>query len=105
MCVRGDNRLLNVVIRTPQPLVTGVNSMELTVTDNHGNPVDGLTVNVVPWMSTMNHGSTSNPVVSPQGNGTYSVTNVVFIMPGPWDLQTTFTGPVSDYVAPTVQIP
>ncbi|MCL2779636.1 MAG: FixH family protein [Polyangiaceae bacterium] len=107
MCAWGDNRLLNVVIRTtPQPPVQGQNSMELTVTDNDGNPVDGLTIKINPNMPSMGHGSPlTTPTFDAQGNGKYLDTNVVFQMGGQWQLDITLTGSVSDHVASMVQVP
>ena len=107
MTVLGDNGLLNVAIRTdPQPLTRLQNSMELTVTDNAGNPVDGLTISINPNMPSMGHGSPkTTPLFDAQGNGKYLNTNVYFQMMGPWQLDITFTGTVADHVAPMVDIP
>lgn len=61
-------------------------AMTLTFTDLEGrvtNPVK--TPFVLLWMSSMGHGS--KPVtISQVDNGVYSVTNVRFIMAGPWDI-------------------
>jgi len=86
-------------------------SMELTVTNmEDGSPVDGLTVEVVPWMNMGNgveHGSieTPSPPVAQKGNGKYLIETVVFSMPGTWEVRMTFSGPVSDDAAPTFDIP
>jgi hypothetical protein len=98
---------LNVEVRTsPQPPERGTNAIELTVTDaSDGKPHDGLTVAVKPWMPAMNHGSSAIPVVTAAGNGKYVVTEVYLFMPGHWELQTSFTGAVTDYVVPAVDIP
>jgi hypothetical protein len=45
------------------------------------------------------------PSVAECRSGIYVATNVVFAMPGAWQLQTTISGPVSDNATPTFQIP
>lgn len=98
---------LRVDVRTSpdQPPSRGTSSVELTLTDVRGAPVDGLTLTVVPWMPAMGHGTAVPPVVTPAGNGRYVLTNVNMFMPGEWDLRTTFEGSVSDHAAPALQIP
>ncbi len=88
---------------TTQPVV-GTNAIDLTVTDATGGaPVDGLAVSVVPWMPAMDHG-TSSPSVIALGSGKYRITSLYFFMPGTWELQTSFSGPVTDHATPTLQI-
>lgn len=90
---------------SPQPVVRGTNDAELTVTDARtGAPQEGLTITVAPWMPSMNHGS-SNATVTALGGGKYHLADVYLYMPGLWELETTFTGPVSDHAQPTVQVP
>jgi hypothetical protein len=89
----------------PQPPAMGTNALELTVTDAaDGTPRDDLVVAVSPWMPAMNHGSSSIPTVTPQGHGKYLVTEVYLFMPGLWQLRTSFSGGVTDHVAPAVEI-
>jgi hypothetical protein len=90
---------------TPQPPAQGTNTVKYTVTDDSGVAQDDLDVAVVPWMPSMGHGSEPNVTqVTPQGNGVYLVTNVVFFMPGYWELRTTFGNKVNDSAAPAFQI-
>lgn len=93
--VQSDSTRLWIEVRTApeQPPVHGSNTVELTITDASGTPVDGLTVVVVPWMPSMGHGSTTTPAVSPQGQGKYLVTNVTLQMAGTWELRLTITLP------------
>jgi hypothetical protein len=100
-----DQGALVVAVRTsPQPPSPGTNAVELTVTSAAtGAPVDGLTLDVEPWMPAMGHGS-STPTVTPQGSGVYLVTEVYFYMPGVWLLRTTFSGAVSDHVEPQLTV-
>jgi hypothetical protein len=97
---------LAVAVRTsPQPPSRGTNSVELTITRvSDGAPVDGLTLDVVPWMPAMGHG-TSTPTVTAQGGGVYLATEVYLYMPGIWALQTAISGTVNDHAAPQVAVP
>jgi hypothetical protein len=99
-----DSGSLAIEVRTcPQPPSRGTNSVELFVSAA-GKPVDGLTVDVTPFMPAMGHG-TSTPTITPEGDGKYLVTEVYLYMPGVWQLKTTFSGPVSDHAAPSVSVP
>jgi hypothetical protein len=75
----------------------GVNAVELAITDPSGAPVDGLTLDVVPWMSAMGHGASVKPTATARGQGRYVLSNVDFFMPGRWELRTAITGPVEDH--------
>jgi hypothetical protein len=102
----GDLGALVVAVRTsPQPPSRGTNDVELTVTSAaSGAPVDGLTVDVEPWMPAMGHG-TATPTVTANGSGVYLVSEVYLYMPGTWLLRTTFSGEVSDHVEPQLTVP
>jgi hypothetical protein len=101
-----DSGALGVEVRTsPQPPSRGTNSVELTVTrGSDGSPVPGLSLGVRTWMPAMNHGS-SEPTVTEEGEGKYLVTEVYLYMPGTWELQTTFSGPVSDHATASLPVP
>jgi hypothetical protein len=97
-----------VEVRTAptQPPTRGVATVDLVVRDRATNaPVDGLDVEVIPWMVAHAHGASVVPSVTPQGDGHYLVSNVGFFMPGAWQLRTTLNGSVSDHVAPSIDIP
>jgi hypothetical protein len=96
---------LTIEVRTsPQPPERGTNAIELTITAD-GQPRDDLTIAVKPWMPAMNHGASAIPTVTPAGHGVYVVTEVYLPMPGHWEMQTSFSGAVTDYVAPAFDIP
>jgi hypothetical protein len=96
---------LQIVVRTsPQPLARGVNSAQYVVTDSSEKPVTGLEIAVVPWMPDMGHGASVQPSVAEQGDGIYDISCVDIIMPGTWQLRTTFSGPVADNATPTFQV-
>jgi len=79
---------------------------ELTITETSGStPVDGLTLQVVPWMPQMRHGTSVTPTVMAEGGGKYLVGNLYLFMPGIWELQTAVSGTKTDTADPqfTVQ--
>src|SRR5260221_9122655 len=83
----------------------GTNTAELTVTNvADGMARDDLTVAVVPFMPSMNHGS-SAPTVAPEGHGKYQITQLYLYMAGYWELRTSFSGPMNDHATLAVQIP
>ncbi len=90
----------------PEPPARGSNALELTITrTSDGAPVDGLSLEVEPWMPAMNHGTSAKPVVVSEGGGRYLVSELYLYMPGRWELRTTMTGPMTDEVTPALQIP
>jgi hypothetical protein len=104
---KGDAGVLEVQVRaSPDPPWQGTIAVELTVmAAADGIPQDGLSIAMVPWMPAHGHGTSLTPVVTPEGNGKYLVTQVDLFMAGYWELQTTLSGPLSDYVAPGYNIP
>src|SRR5215467_10646134 len=72
--VTGDSGRLRIALWTEpsQPPQRGTNSVKLTVTDaTTGAAIDGLALDVVPWMPAMAHGTSLTPSVAAQGAGTY----------------------------------
>jgi hypothetical protein len=126
MTLSSMNHQLSVSVRTsPQPPTRGDQSVEYTIADpTTGKPLTGLTLDVVPWMPIMNHGTSIVPSVTETVPGTYVLSNVDLFMAGEWALRTTISGTradspdgsdsaasvgdagiVSDYVSPTFEIP
>ena len=68
-------------------LITGINELDFIVHDIEHRDVEGATVTVTPWMPGMGHGAFSATEVAEKGGGLYSVSNVVLIMGGHWELQ------------------
>jgi plastocyanin len=68
-------------------LITGINELDFIVHDIEHRDVEGATVTVTPWMPEMGHGAFSATEVAEKGGGLYSVSNVVLIMGGHWELQ------------------
>lgn len=101
----GSGKLMLEMTTNPDPPQVGVNQVELTFHDAESHaPVNGLSFTVVPWMPHHNHGSSSEPVVTPEGDGKYLVENVVFTMPGDWELRIHVTSPFHDELTKTLTI-
>jgi hypothetical protein len=97
---------LTVDVRwSPQVPVEGIDAAELTFRDSAGNPVDGLTVSVVPWMPAHGHGTSVNPETMSTGPGTQVATPVYLFMSGEWQLRMTISGTTDDSAVATVEIP
>ncbi len=105
--VTTDSGAYRIAVRTApsQPPPRGIDTVQYVITNAAGAPQDGLSVQVVPWMTAMNHGTSLTPTVAPCGNGAYGIGDVAFSMPGDWELQTTISGTVTDHANPTFQIP
>jgi hypothetical protein len=84
----------------------GNNSLRLVVTRvADGSPATGLTLDVVPWMPAMGHGSSVKPTVEAGSEpGAYIVSNVNLFMPGLWEIRTTIGGETSEHVAPQFEV-
>jgi hypothetical protein len=97
---------LRVEVRTsPQPPTQGGIDAEYIITDAaSGEPRDGLTLQIRPWMPAFGHGAIL-ATVTPEGGGKYLLTEINLFMAGLWELKTTISGPVSDYVAPQFEVP
>lgn len=82
-----------------QPPIRGVIVVKLLATNAaSGEPVDGLTLDIVPEMPVMGHGSSVIPQVSSRGGGSYIATDVNLFMPGRWNLDTSISGNLTDNV-------
>jgi hypothetical protein len=88
--IKSNSGSLTLSVRSAptSPPQRGCGALQYAITDSNGNPVDGLTLDVVPWMVDMGHGSSITPIVTAQGQGEYLVTYVDLYMPGKWQLQT-----------------
>lgn len=72
---------------TPSAPVVGTNSLEAMLTDAESAPLLGATLAVVPWMPAHGHGSSVTPTVTEKGQGEYSISEIVYGMPGDWELR------------------
>lgn len=69
---------------TPAPPAQGLNSWSIKVTDGSGNPLPNLSLQLVPYMPDHHHGPSVTPEITSNGDGTYSITNIDYFMPGVW---------------------
>jgi hypothetical protein len=93
------------VFTNPQPPTNGNVAVRYVITEVASmEPVDGLSLAIVPWMPAMGHGSTVVPSVSAAGSGVYNLNNVYLFMSGQWQLRTTITGGASDSAAPDLSV-
>lgn len=97
---------LQVAVRlSQQPPAAGNLEAQLTITSMSDNvPIDGLTLQMVPYMPQMHHGTSVTPEVMAQGGGKYLVTNLYLFMPGLWQLKTTVSGAKTDSVDPQFEV-
>jgi hypothetical protein len=70
-----------------QHLKTGVNALDLIIHDKNDRDVVGADITVTPWMPDMGHGVFDNTVITEKGGGLYTVSNVILIMSGNWELR------------------
>lgn len=74
---------------SPDPFVSGDNSLDLELSDSGGAMVSGGHVAIEPWMPAMGHGVSVVPDVTELGAGAYHAEHVTFSMPGQWELRFT----------------
>ena len=97
---------LHIELRSaPEPLVRGQNVGQIRVTDGSGQPVDGLTLALLPWMPSHGHGTSVQPAISPAGAGVFIANPLYLFMAGQWELRMTFEGGVHDTATAIVDIP
>jgi hypothetical protein len=75
---------VSLVDAMPGPPAENENVWTIKVTDANGDPVDGATISMKPWMPDMGHGSSVTPVIAAMSGGMYQVTVIDLIMPGIW---------------------
>lgn len=103
-----DSGKYKVEIRTSpaQPPSPGTLSVDLAVFDATTNaPVEGLGLDVVPWMPAMGHGTSVTPNVTEKGGGHYVADNVSLFMQGDWQLRLTLTKTADDHATISVDVP
>jgi hypothetical protein len=90
---------------SPQPPERGLDEAKLRLTGADGQPLDGLTLTVTPWMPEHGHGTSVSPTVTPIGDGTWTVSNLYLAMPGQWQLRVDVSGAVNDELVASFDIP
>ncbi len=85
MVTSEDDHFSGHFLPDPDPPITGDNVVTIHLTDD-GEPVTGADIDVEPWMPGHGHGSPEHPEVI-EDNGEYVVSNIVYSMPGHWELR------------------
>lgn len=84
---------------------TGDAELHFDLFDAGGEVVADAAISVEPWMPAHGHGSPETPSVMEMSAGNYHVTNIVYSMPGTWDLRIDVdTGEVSDRFVVTYEV-
>ena len=89
---------------SPQPPAKGLAAFQFAFTDGAGAPVDGLTVDVLPWMPAHGHGGSTHPTATATAPGIFLVQPVSFFMSGAWELRTMIGGQRDDAVTVDVDV-
>jgi len=89
----------------PAMTVKGTNSWTVQIADMTGAPVDGLAMNIVPFMPDHQHGTSIAPVATGQGGGVYSITPLYLYMEGYWTVTITLQPMSGSGTTDTVIIP
>lgn len=81
----GEHGLIVEPTFEPDPPQSGEVELTLKLTVD-GEALEGAEVDLEPWMTSHGHGSNTEPVVVEEGEGIYRVEDLVFSMPGLWDI-------------------
>jgi hypothetical protein len=100
-----DGGLTVAVWSSPQPPSVGLAVFRFRFTDAAGTPVDGLSIDVLPWMPAHGHGGSTHPTAMATGPGEFLVQPVSFFMSGGWQLRTAVGGALSDEVTVGIDVP
>jgi hypothetical protein len=73
----------------PAPPIKGDNTWTVRILDANQMPVDGLSITPSANMPDHNHPPSAKPVVTPLGNGSYSMTPLYLFMAGFWEVTLT----------------
>jgi hypothetical protein len=77
--------------------VLGDNALDAYLTDGADQPVPGASLHVELWMPAHGHGSSSTPhATEAEEPGHYRISDVVFEMPGRWEVLIDVTAPEAD---------
>lgn len=71
----------------------GHNELRVQLTNADGSALEGALVASDVWCPEHGHGSGDTPMCSEHGHGSYLVNNVVFTMPGTWDVHLYVSSP------------
>lgn len=104
MVASASDRLQLAVTWSPETPVKGQNAVRLQFLDDQ-RPVNGLTVDVVPWMPAHGHGTAIRPTVASSAPGEFVARPIYLYMSGAWQLRIAIAGAIADSAIATAQIP
>jgi len=86
--VNTENGLYQIDIEMEEQIHVGHNSMKMRIEKQMDKqPIDqDAMIEIVTWMSVHEHGTKVSPVITPLGDGNYTVEMLNFTMPGPWEI-------------------
>lgn len=84
----GKSGIFQLVLASsdPAPPARGSDTWSVKVQDATGNAVSGVTLDVLPFMPKHGHGTSVKATITPQPDGSFSVTPLYFFMPGLWQV-------------------
>jgi YtkA-like len=82
----GKEMKFTLLSSDPAPPAHAVNTWKVAVANASAQPLTSLNLQVVPFMPDHGHGSTVQPSVANNSDGTYTVSNLYFFMPGVWQI-------------------
>jgi hypothetical protein len=83
----------DLVMADPSPPAVTTNTWTVALRDASGAPFVNATVVVTAKMPDHSHPPSVPPMVSPAGDGTYSIAPLYFFMPGVWQIRLDIYGP------------
>jgi hypothetical protein len=85
---------ITLVSADPAPPAIDSNTWIIRATDGSGTPMTHATLKVAPFMPDHNHGTSIIATITPQSDGSYTVTPLYLFMPGVWRIR--FSVPATD---------
>ena len=86
--VKSDNGIFTGTFSpSPAEPIVGTNALDAVLSGGDMKPVLGATLAVTPWMPAHGHGSSVTPTVTVGGEGKYAIDQIVYGMPGEWELR------------------
>jgi len=86
MAKMGERHTVTIVEATPAEPGRGDNTWTIMLVDGNGNPEEGATVDLRPWMPDHGHGSPVEEKVTDLGGGQYKVESLNLFMAGLWQV-------------------
>lgn len=95
----GDKLTFELTDVADLPAIVGMNDWTIQVTDNSGSPFE-LDLFVGTWMPDHSHSGFIEEVITPQGEGVYTVEGIHLFMAGFWEVTVSMVDPLSDAMEP-----